>query len=158
MKFLVDADTTLKDFYSHYREDEVVVKEVKSRYENLDLLPDSSFKKFENKLIYELKFTNKGGAVMPIIICWFYTDGSKEIERINAYIWRKNEFNVTKTFMKDKKVAAVLLDPYKETADIDESNNGWNLKTEPTKWEVFKAEKAIRGQSHGTNPMQKFKK
>ncbi len=158
MKFLVETDTTLKDFYSHYGGEQTVTKEIKNRYENMDLLADSSFKKFENKLIYELRFTNKGGAVMPIIINWIYADGSKEIDRINAYVWRKNEKEVTKTFMKDKKVAAILIDPYKETADIDESNNVWNIKSEPTRFEVFKAEKAVRGQSHGTNPMQKFKK
>ena len=56
---------------------------------------------------------------MPIILEWTYKDGTKEIERIPAQVWRKNEKKVIKTFMKDKEVASVKLDPYKETADID---------------------------------------
>jgi len=160
IKFLVDADTTLRDFYYYYVPGPEIIKEIKNQYENLDLLSDSAFKKFGDKYIYELKFTNKGGTVMPIIIQWIYADGSKEIERIHAYVWRKNEKEVTKTFLKDKKAIAILLDPYKETADINEANNGWNIKAEPSRFEVFKSEKAVRGQSKGDNPMQhqKFKK
>ena len=95
---------------------------------------------------------------MPVIIQWNYADGSKEIDRLNAYIWRKDEKEVTKTFMKSKKVASILLDPYKETCDINEKNNTWNINTEPTKFEVFKVKSAVRGQSVGENPMQKAKK
>ena len=64
-----------------------------------------------DKNMYELTFTNKGGLVMPIIIEWTYKDGTKEIERIPAQVWRKNEKKVTKTFVKDKEVASVKLDP-----------------------------------------------
>ena len=56
---------------------------------------------------------------MPIILEWTYKDGTKEIERIPAQVWRKNENKVIKSFMKDKEVASVKLDPYNETADID---------------------------------------
>jgi hypothetical protein len=121
-------------------------------------MPDSAFSKMKDKYVYELKFTNKGGAVMPLIIQWNFSDGSSEIDRINAYVWRKNEKEVTKTFMKGKKVASIMLDPYRETADINEGNNSWNIKAEPSKLEVFKTKAAIRGQSTGQNPMQKAKK
>jgi hypothetical protein len=158
MKFLVDVDTTLRDFYYHYTPPTEVTKEVKNRYENFESMTDSAYNRVKDKFIYELRFSNKGGTVMPIIIQWNYADGSKEIDRINAYIWRKDEKQVTKTFMKSKKVASILLDPYKETCDINEKNNTWNINTEPTKFEVFKTKAAIRGQSVGENPMQKAKK
>lgn len=158
MKFLVDIDTTLRDFYYYYEPDKNITKEIKNRHESLELVPDSNVKLFKDKFAYELKFSNKGGCVMPIIIQWNYVDGSKEVDRINAYIWRKNEKEVTKTFMKDKKVASIQLDPYKETADINESNNSWNIKAEPSKFEVFKHKASVRGQSTGENPMQKAKK
>ncbi len=76
---------------------------------------------------------------MPIIIEWTYKDGTKEIERIPAQIWRKNENHVTKVFAKDKEVASIKLDPYRETADIDESNNSWPVVKTESKFEVFKA-------------------
>lgn len=92
---------------------------------------------------------------MPIIIEWTYKDGSKEIDRIPAQVWRLNENKVVKTFMKDKEVTSIKLDPMRETADIDESNNTWgNIAEEPTKLQVFKMKQQARGQSTGPNPMQ----
>lgn len=91
---------------------------------------------------------------MPIIIEWTYKDGTKEIERIPAQIWRKNEKNVIKTFLKDKEVASIKLDPYKETADIDESNNSFGEFKEPSKFKVFKQKKNVTP-APGINPMQK---
>lgn len=157
MKFLVDVDTTLRDFYYYYKPEQTMTKEVKNRYENLELMPDSLFNKVKNNYVYELKFSNKGGTVMPIIIKWNYEDGTTEIDRINAYIWRKNEREVTKTFMKPNKVVSIQLDPYKETCDINEKNNSWNVAGEPAKFDVFKNKAVIRGQSTGENPMQKAK-
>ena len=160
IKPLVDIDTTLRDFYSHYKYPTEVVKEVKDRYDNYDEMPDTAFAKFEGSYVYDIKFSNKGGLVMPIIIQWIYTDGSKEIERMNVGLWRKNENEVRKTFLKNKKVLAIQLDPMRETADINEKNNTWNIKAEPAKFEVFKAKSVKRRRnipSKGENPMQKAK-
>ena len=94
---------------------------------------------------------------MPIIIEWTYKDGSKEIDRIPAQVWRLNEKSVVKTFMKDKEVSSIRLDPMRETADIDERNNNWGAVTEaPSRFALFKArQEASRGQSTGITPMQK---
>jgi hypothetical protein len=107
--------------------------------------------------MYELYFTNKGGAVSPLIIQWNYKDGTSEVDRVNAYVWRKNEKNVVKTYAKEKEVASILLDPYKETCDINEKNNTWNMKQAPDRFDVFKTKSVGRGQSTGGNPMQKAK-
>ena len=61
----------------------------------------------QDKNMYELTFSNKGGLVMPIIIEWTYKDGTKEIERIPAQVWRQNENKVVKTFIKNKEVASI---------------------------------------------------
>src|SRR6185369_15242356 len=95
--------------------------------------------KYENKNVYELTFSNKGGLVMPIIVEWTYKDGTKEVDRIPAQVWRLNEKKVVKTFVKDKEVASIKLDPMRETADIDESNNSWpTVNSTPTKFQLFK--------------------
>lgn len=92
---------------------------------------------------------------MPIILEWTYKDGTKEIDRIPAQVWRLNENKVIKTFMKDKEVASIKLDPNRETADIDESNNTWGeTAQQPTKLQVFKMKQQARGQSNAPNPMQ----
>jgi len=59
-------------------------------------------------------------------------------------------------FMKDKEVASIKLDPMKETADINDKNNGWGEITSSSKFTSFKMKQgAARGQSQGINPMQK---
>lgn len=153
---VLDKDTTLRDFYYHYKPAPEPVREIKNRYENLEEMPDSSFARYDGKYIYEVKFSNRGGLVTPLIVQFNYADGSSDVERISAYIWRKNEKEVTKTFMKSKKVTSILLDPERETADINEKNNTWNIKQEPSRFEMFKSKSGnARGQSSGENPMQK---
>lgn len=94
--------------------------------------------KLENKNIYEITLTNQGGLVMPVIIEWTFKDGSKETERLPAEIWRTNEKTVTKVFVKEKEVSAVVLDPQKETADINTSDNVFPKTEEITKFDELK--------------------
>ncbi|HEY8934877.1 MAG TPA: M1 family metallopeptidase [Cyclobacteriaceae bacterium] len=94
--------------------------------------------KLENKNIYQLKFKNVGGLVTPLIIEWTFKDGSKEIERIPAEVWRNNESEVTKIFVKEKEVVNILLDPNAELADVDASNNTFPKKAVESKFDQFK--------------------
>lgn len=160
MVFLVDKDTALRDFYFFYKptDEDKQQKPTRGKFDNLSLLDDAAFKSYENKFYYELKFSNKGGLVMPLIIQWNYVDGTSEVERISAYIWRKDENKVTKTFMKEKEVKSIVLDPYKETADIDEQNNSWPQTEVKTRFEVYKAKRGSRNDAPDQNPMQKGKK
>ena len=91
---------------------------------------------------------------MPVIIEWTYKDGTTEIERIPAAIWRKNENNFRKVFLKHKEVSGIVIDPFKETADIDKSNNNWPVKELPTRFQVFKKHKY----GENPNPMQRASK
>ena len=75
------------------------------------------------KNFYEVTFKNIGGLVTPLILEWTFEDGSKEIERIPAEIWRSNENEVTKVFVKNKVVQNIKLDPFLETADTNVSDN-----------------------------------
>ena len=94
--------------------------------------------KLENKNIYEITLTNQGGLVMPVIIEWNYKDGSKETERLPAEIWRTNEKTVTKVFVKEKEVNSIVLDPQKETADINTNDNVFPKTEEITKFDELK--------------------
>ena len=86
-----------------------------------------------------MTFKNNGGLITPIILEWTYKDGSKEIEKIPAEIWRKNELEVTKLFVKDKEVDNVVFDPYKELSDVNTKNNAFpNAKRRDTRFEKFK--------------------
>lgn len=94
--------------------------------------------KLENKNLYEVTLSNKGGLVMPVVIEWTYKDGSKEIERIPAEIWRTNEKTVTKVFVKDKEVSQVVLDPNQETSDINTGDNVFPKAEGPSKFDELK--------------------
>ncbi|GAB4406956.1 MAG: M1 family metallopeptidase [Microscillaceae bacterium] len=72
---------------------------------------------------YQLDFKNVGGLLMPVIFQINYKDGSQEIVKIPAEIWRLNPEQVSKVIKTNKEVASFLLDPNEETADIDLSNN-----------------------------------
>ena len=155
IKFAVEQDTTLQDFYNKFNRFEVsktADEQFQKYYASLTADEKKLYERKKN--FYELDFSNEGGLVMPIIIEWTFADGSKEVDRIPAYIWRKDENKVTKVFAKDKEVVAVQLDPYRETADINENNNSWPRKATPSRFELFKQQQSPRGASAGPNPMQ----
>ena len=155
--YATDADTSLRDFY--YVNPGADTKYMQQQREANAQVDTENKSKWVSKNFYELSFTNKGGMVMPIIIEWTYKDGTKEVDRIPVSIWKLNEQKVTKTFVKDKEVAAIRIDPMRETADIDESNNLWPLKEMPSRFNLFKQTQGpARGQSAGTNSMQRSQK
>jgi hypothetical protein len=94
--------------------------------------------KLAGKNIYQLKFKNVGGLVTPLVIEWTFKDGSKEIERIPAEVWRVNENEISKVFIKDKEVTNILLDPNFELADVEMTNNAFPKKAVPSKFDQFK--------------------
>jgi hypothetical protein len=95
--------------------------------------------KIESKNIYEVTLSNEGGLVMPVIIQWTYADGTKEIDRIPAEIWRINEMKINKVFIKDKEVVNVMLDPHQELTDIDLQDNVFPKPAGgPSKFDSFK--------------------
>jgi hypothetical protein len=94
--------------------------------------------KLESKNFYEIKVTNKGGLVMPFIIEWTFKEGTKEIEKLPAEIWRTNESTFTKVFLKEKEVVNVVIDPKKETSDINADDNVFPRVDKPSKFDEFK--------------------
>jgi len=160
--FATDADLSLRDFYWRYarglaKVDSTPFSITIPASSTTDFTAEEKKQIAGGKTMYELTFSNKGGLVMPIIIEWTYKDGSKEIDRIPVYVWRKNENKVTKAFLKDKEVASIKLDPMRETADINEKNNSWPVVEEPSKFQLFKSRSGggPRGSGGGVNPMQK---
>jgi len=158
-RFAVEADTSLKDFYGKYDRFAATPLTKESYQAMYNALSPEEKQFYESKnYFYQLNLSNKGGLVMPLIIEWTYTDGTKEVDRISAYIWRKNEQKVSKVFAKTKEVKSIKLDPYRETADIDEDNNSWPRTFTPSRFELFKQQSLPRGVTSGGNPMQQQQK
>lgn len=157
MRFLVDADTSLRDFYYHYNPPHSPKVQ---RYHPVEAGLELRGRTDSTYLV-EVQFSNKGGMVMPLILRWYYDDGTYEDERLSVQLWRKNEQEVTKTFVRSKRPIALQLDPFEETADIETANNGWNVAEAPSRFELFKSEEGPRrgrrraGGEGQLNPMQR---
>lgn len=155
---VVERDPKAADFYNSYNRFSVGPDDEKAYRDFLASLSSEERAMLESGLnFYEIKFENIGGLVMPIILEFQYEDGTSEIEHVPAQIWRMDEYQVSKVFAKEKVVKQIVLDPYRETADIDESNNYWPRQFLPSKFELFKQQQPARGTSTGPNPMKKKK-
>ncbi|NMM46842.1 M1 family metallopeptidase [Marinigracilibium pacificum] len=117
------------------------VTETPDRYygEFMNRVDDSEIvSKAKDKNFYEVTFSNVGGLVMPIIVEFTYADGTTEIEKIPAEIWRRNENVAVKTFVKEKEVTRITVDPNLETADTELENNVYPRKDVKSAFDKFK--------------------
>lgn len=161
IRFLTDRDTSLRDFYWRYARNMIPYDSTRFVVTNPNASPGvldkEQAEKYSSLHFYEVHFSNIGGMVMPLIVQFIYDDGTTETEKIPAQIWRKDEFKVTKLFVKTKRVQSIVLDPLRETADINTSNNYWPKMEQPSRFQLFKMKQQPRGQSEGVNPMQHYK-
>jgi hypothetical protein len=151
-KSVVEADSTMRDFYNNYDPLKVTESD-KAKYQKyLESLSAEERKWIEDKKqFYVLKIKNKGGLVMPLIVQAQFEDGTTEDFRFPAEIWRLNNKEIKKTITTSKKVAKFKLDPYFELPDIDDSDNVYPKEPEkPTKFQLMKQQ----NQRTTTNPMQ----
>ncbi|WP_421763873.1 M1 family metallopeptidase [Ekhidna sp.] len=134
----IDGSNSNKDFGSDPQA--FVFAESNRKYREFNQSVDNGKIKqaAEGKNFYELTLKNQGGLVTPIIIQWTYTDGSVELEKIPAEIWKINEQEVKKVFMKNKQVAKIVIDPDKMTADAYTDNNVFPRTNDGDRFEQFK--------------------
>ena len=79
----------------------------------------------EPNYFYQVTFDKPGGLVMPIIVELTYEDGTTEVQKFPAQIWRMNDKEVSRTFATKKQITKITIDPKLETADVDLTNNVW---------------------------------
>jgi hypothetical protein len=135
----LERDPSLHDFYTET--DPFMVWELdKKEYRDFvaDLSPEDLALMQSGKNYYEITFRDEGGLIMPLILKFEYEDGSEEIRRIPAEIWKMSEPTVTKVFVTERPVVRIVLDPFLETADVDPSDNAWPPRPEPTRFQLQK--------------------
>jgi len=143
--FLSDDYPELLDFYSKY--DELKVTEYdKKKYQYYLSLLDAKEKAILEKglYFYVVDVENIGGLVMPLIFELTYEDGTKEIQRIPAEIFKLDNKKVSKLFIAEKLVKQIILDPFKETADIDLKNNSFPRIMQESQFQIFKQQQQQR--------------
>lgn len=151
---IVDRDSVTRDFYTDPQRYEVTELDRMEYKQFLETLKPDELEMLNSKLnFYSLSFALKGGLVMPVIVEFEFTDGSREKVYIPAEIWRFGDSIVTKVFWFEKEVTRITLDPNLETADVDRGNNFWPPRQEPTRFELYKQKN-----QKGENPMQRKKR
>jgi hypothetical protein len=134
-----NTNTTPKDFSKGPEVVTMVSTPDKAYGQFLSRLDDAEIRKqLSGKNIYEVTIKNIGGLVMPITIEWIFTDGTTEIDRLPADIWRRNEYEIQETFIKTKEVSQVKLDPNFEFADTNLKNNSFPKVEGLSEFDEFK--------------------
>ena len=150
---VTERDPSTNDFYNSYDRLNVLNldrKEYEKYYNSLDDEEKALLKKGYN--FYEIKFENIGGLVMPLIVEFEYVDGTKEVRRIPAEIWKMLPHKeVTKVFVTEKEVKQITLDPYLETADTDIGNNSFPARQALNRFEMYQQQQRRSRE----NPMQR---
>jgi len=149
---VLEKNPNMKDFYNtdyQFKVYSVDREDYKKYYDKLSAEDKAFIQKGYN--FYEITFKNHGGLVMPLVLKFDYVDGTNEVHRIPAEIWRRKHIEVQKVFVTKKEIKQITFDPFLEVADTDKNNNFWPPKNVPSRFELFK------DKSYG-NPMQKAKK
>ena len=157
-KTVTEKDSATVDFYTTYNPYETNFLDREDYAEFLESLDDVEKALLNsNKNYYELQFSNIGGLVMPIILEFTYADGTSEVIRIPAEIWRRNSEIIKKVFIVEKEIISVKLDPFLETADVNMNNNYWPARYEPTRFQLYKLGEEEE-EEELENPMQRAKR
>lgn len=136
---IVDQFPVTRDKYNDDNPYAVTAEDEK-KYEEYkkNLTPEEQKLLNETNYFYELTVENLGGLLMPVIFEFTFEDGTKQIERIPAEIWKMSEASASKVFRFGKKVTSIALDPLLETADVELNNNFWPTRNVPSQFELFK--------------------
>ncbi len=92
----------------------------------------------EPKFFYEVTFNKPGGIPMPLIVEYTYADGSSETVTYPPEIWRKNDVEFKRVVSSEQEIIGIVVDPRRETADIDVTNNSWPRTEAPSEFNQFK--------------------
>lgn len=149
---VVEKDPDMKDFYNNWDRFAANDEEKKKYQDYLNSLTEEERKLvLSGKNFYVLNLKNKGGLPMPVIVKMVFEDGSEEVLRYPAEIWRLNDVQVKKIIPTEKKVSKWILDPYYEIADINTEDNAFPREpAQPTRVQLFKQGRP----NMGPNPMQ----
>ncbi len=152
LKSVVESDPQMRDFYDSYDPYEAKDSD-KQAYKSYlgSLSQEQKATLASGDYFYQLDFSSLGGMVMPLVIEFTFEDGESTIKRVPAEVWSRNNLKTSKVFRFTKKVSAVTLDPFLETADCDTGNNHWPQKMEQSRFELYKNSSRRRS---GSNPMQ----
>ena len=142
----------LLDFYSRFDELDVTDDDRRAFERFLAGLEDRDRKVFDAIASTPLHFTvlrfrNHGGIPMPLPLEIHDADGGVEEVMLPVEIWKQDPTVATKLFVGTTPIERVVLDPYRELADADRTNNVFPP-------EVMLGRFKVNPRSKRSNPMQ----
>ncbi len=141
----VERFPELNDFYNE-NDEYTVTNADRNKYsqllEDLEDWERAALKRaaVDDDFVYFVDFDNLGGLVSPLPLLITDVDGNEEFLMIPAEIWRYDYRKATKMLIRDKAIASIQLDPRRETADADFSNNSYPSRIEKSRLELYKKE------------------
>ena len=142
----------LADFYNEYDPLKATDEDIETYKEFIEGLDEEQLRLLKSDVkFYAFDVENHGGIPMPVVMKLTFEDGSNQEVRIPAEIWRADNRKVTKVVLLKKTVTSVELDPNREIADVDRSDNKLPRELVESRFELFKRKES-------SNPMRDAKK
>ncbi|GAB5442083.1 MAG: M1 family metallopeptidase [Fuerstiella sp.] len=139
----------LKDFYNSFDDLAVTEGSRKAFDSYVEKLSKEQRKLLDlETYFYVIQLENRGGLVMPVILNVVFEDDSTKEVRLPAEIWVKNSQRTSHLLLAEQPIRSIELDPYRETADTDLSNNHFPPKIRKSRFRLYK-------ESKSKNEMQK---
>ncbi len=136
-KTVTERDPAVRDFYDRQDQFAVSPQQRRDLAEKLEKLTPEERAAFQVKdKFYRFSFRNIGGLVMPIPLKLTFSDGTNEMIRIPAEVWRYNPKAVTWQYVTAKTITGAEVDPLLEIADADRSNNVYRGNIRPVVLEI----------------------
>ncbi len=112
-------------FYTTYANDQAIAGVETQGAE--ELAGDARKGEFYNRVTVE----QKAGLVMPIHLGVTFDDGSSDLIKLPADVWRNNEKTFVYGFFSKKGLKEVTVDPNEAFIDINRENNTWKAPAAP---------------------------
>jgi hypothetical protein len=146
----VDRFPELADFYNEYDPYEVTEADIE-KYDTLleEWTTEEQSLLSSDRYYHVITIENISQMPSPVILQLHYQDGSQEEYRIPVHVWRQNNNTTSKLIQSKQPLLRIELDPYRETADVDLSNNSFPQRIQEKLFEV------IPNTEIPKNPMQK---
>ncbi len=124
----VDRHPGLRDYYNDEHDKHAVTAADRKTYAGLlkKLKPHERALLDHQGVLYVVDFANFGGVPMPMEVELQYEDGTTERRRYPATIWRRSVGGaISKLLVLRKPLRRVVLDPKREMADTDYTDNAF---------------------------------
>ena len=147
-----DTYPELLDFYSSFDEMNVTEEDRRDFKRFMDDLKDEDREVLEaaskNPLHFTvIRFRNHGGVVMPLPLEVTYESGRTQLITLPAEVWKLDSEKYSKMLVSEDAVVRVELDPFREIADADRTNNMYPP-------EIMEGRFQVEPRATRRNPMQ----